>query len=182
MDGGATPSRSFTSDLTVDEHYALRSVGFSPVGQVLGSAVYHVDRSNTGCGHVRGDRRPAPVSDLPRTREGLRDARESTIERKAREGARLGGDRPVPVRPAVRPCHRDALEFSAVGTAVRADGARPAPERPFTSDLSGQDFVKLLRAGWLPVALVLGIGVVVRHDDLLAYTQRSSWRLQELTG
>jgi uncharacterized protein YbjQ (UPF0145 family) len=179
MDSGGA---SFTSNLTVDEHAALRSVGFAPVGQVLGSTVYLVDRTNTGCGHVRGDRRPVPVSDLPRTRQGLRDARDRAIERLARECATLGGDGVVGVRLSIRPFHGHALEFSAVGTAVRGAITRPATERPFTSDLSGQDVVKLLRAGWLPVALVVGVGAVVRHDDLLAYTQRSSWRRQELTG
>lgn len=33
---------SFTSNLTVAEHHAIRSVGFTPVGQVLGSCVYVV--------------------------------------------------------------------------------------------------------------------------------------------
>ena len=32
----------FTSNLTVDEHHAIRSVGFSPVGQVMGSCVYNM--------------------------------------------------------------------------------------------------------------------------------------------
>jgi uncharacterized protein YbjQ (UPF0145 family) len=50
-------------------------------------------------------------------------------------------------------------EFLAVGTAVRhrsQDGHRPAHGRPFTSDLSGQDFWTLLRTGARPVGLVLG--------------------------
>jgi hypothetical protein len=30
---------AFTSNLTVDEHHAIRSVGFSPVGQVMGNTL-----------------------------------------------------------------------------------------------------------------------------------------------
>ena len=32
---------AFTSSLSVDEHHAIRSVGFSPVGQVMGTCVVH---------------------------------------------------------------------------------------------------------------------------------------------
>src|SRR5262249_41900535 len=35
----------------------------------------------------------------------------------------------------------------------------------FSSDLSGQDFAKLIRAGWVPVGLAVGISVGARHDD-----------------
>jgi len=47
---------------------------------------------------------------------------------------------------------------------VRGEGA-PAPPQPFSSDLSGQDFAKLIRGGWVPVGLALGISIGARHDD-----------------
>ena len=62
------------------------------------------------------------------------------------------------------------LEFKASGTAVRAPGA-PPPKRPFTSDLSGQDFAKLIMRGWVPAGLALGISVAARHDDWLTVGQ-----------
>ncbi|MBV9466150.1 MAG: heavy metal-binding domain-containing protein, partial [Solirubrobacterales bacterium] len=46
-----------------------------------------------------------------------------------------------------------------VGTAVKHRGGelhRAPNGRPFTSDLSGQDFSTLLRAGYRPVGLVMG--------------------------
>jgi len=42
---------------------------------------------------------------------------------------------------------------------------------PFTSDLSGQDFAKLILAGAVPISLVLGISIGVRHDDGLTKGQ-----------
>jgi uncharacterized protein YbjQ (UPF0145 family) len=36
---------------------------------------------------------------------------------------------------------------------------------PFTCDVSGQDFAKLITAGWVPAGLVLGISIGSRHDD-----------------
>jgi len=47
-------------------------------------------------------------------------------------------------------------EFVAVGTAERRRSGPPSHERPFTSDLSGQDFWTLLRTGSRPVGLVMG--------------------------
>ena len=36
---------------------------------------------------------------------------------------------------------------------------------PFTAEVSGQDFAKLIMAGWVPAGLVLGISIGSRHDD-----------------
>jgi uncharacterized protein YbjQ (UPF0145 family) len=55
---------------------------------------------------------------------------------------------------------------------VRAPGVRRL-RRPFTCDLSGQDFTKLISTGWVPVGLVFGISVGVRHDDRL--TRGQTW-------
>ena len=48
---------------------------------------------------------------------------------------------------------------------VRAPGAGHGPRVPFTCDLSGQDFAKLIMMGWVPAGLVLGISIGSRHDD-----------------
>ena len=62
------------------------------------------------------------------------------------------------------------LEFKAIGTAVRAPGGVRL-RQPFTSDLSGQDFAKLIMAGWVPAGLVLGISIGARHDDWVTVSQ-----------
>jgi uncharacterized protein YbjQ (UPF0145 family) len=36
---------------------------------------------------------------------------------------------------------------------------------PFSCDLSGQEFAKLIMTGWVPAGLVLGISIGSRHDD-----------------
>jgi uncharacterized protein YbjQ (UPF0145 family) len=48
-------------------------------------------------------------------------------------------------------------------------------QRPFTSDLSGQDFAKLIADGAVPVGLALGISIGARHDDWLTRNQASRW-------
>jgi uncharacterized protein YbjQ (UPF0145 family) len=204
-------SGSFTSALTVEEFAAIRSVGFSPVGQVLGSAVYNVGWSYTGCGYyygrgvgmggVRGGMAGggfagggiagggvfgggwtmAPVVPVPATQQLLSQARHRAVERMRQECTGLGGDGVVGVHLTVQSFFGNGLEFIAIGTAVRADGAK-RPRKPFTSDLTGQDFAKLIRAGWVPVALAQGVGSMVRHDDWSMMSQRTSWYNQELAG
>jgi uncharacterized protein YbjQ (UPF0145 family) len=178
---------SFTSDLTVEEFAAIRSVGFSPVGQVLGSAVYNVGWSYGGCGYggygAFGQMgwALAPVVPVTATQHLLEQARHSAVDRMRLECAGLGGDGVVGVRLTVRPFYGNGLEFMAIGTAVRADGVRH-PEQPFTSDLTGQDFAKLIRSGWVPVALVQGVGAMARHNDWYQMSQGRSWANQEVGG
>ena len=179
---------AFTSGLSVNEFAALRSVGFAPVGQVMGSAVYNIGWSYTGCGYTwrsgvfgGGWSGPAPVVDVPSTRQLIEHARHSALHRLRQECAGLGGDGVVGVQLTVESFYGNGLEFMATGTAVRALTDQ-RPGRPFTSDLTGQDFATLIRGGWLPVALVMGVGVALRHDDWLQLSQQSSWYNQELVG
>jgi uncharacterized protein YbjQ (UPF0145 family) len=64
----------------------------------------------------------------------------------------------------------DVLEFRAFGTAIRAPGVTSRGQ-PFASDLSGQDFTKLVAHGFIPVGLALGVAVGYRHDDWLTKGQ-----------
>jgi uncharacterized protein YbjQ (UPF0145 family) len=87
-----------------------------------------------------------------------------------RECQELGGHGIVGVRLTIGAFPAGGLEFKAIGTAVRAPGGVPLRE-PFTSDLTGQDFAKLILAGWVPAGLVLGIAVGARHDDWMTVNQ-----------
>src|ERR1700728_5032578 len=92
------------------------------------------------------------------------EARRTAIGRMISEGAELGGHGVVGVRLTIGGFPAGGLEFKAIGTAVRAPGAPPL-KHPFTSDLSGQDFAKLLHSGWMPAGLALAISIAARHDD-----------------
>jgi uncharacterized protein YbjQ (UPF0145 family) len=92
-------------------------------------------------------------------------ARHAAIDRMTAECAELGGHGVVGVRLSRGPFPLGGARFQAVGTAVRAPGPAPGPPVPFTCDLSGQDFAKLIVAGWVPAGLVLGISIGSRHDD-----------------
>ncbi|WP_158710121.1 heavy metal-binding domain-containing protein [Streptomyces katrae] len=108
------------------------------------------------------------MSQLVRT---MYAARRLALARAVAEGRALGGDGIVGVELRVGDFPAGGLEFTALGTAVRAR-SRIRPRLPFTSHLSGQDFAKLIHARWVPTGLAFGICLETRHDD---------WRTSRLT-
>jgi uncharacterized protein YbjQ (UPF0145 family) len=90
------------------------------------------------------------------------------------ECAALGGHGVVGVRLTRGSFPLGGPQFTAIGTAVRARAATQGPPVPFTAEVSGQDFAKLMMTGWVPVGLVLGISIGSRHDDR-ATTRQARW-------
>ena len=143
------------SSLTTGEFAAIRSAGFEPVGQVFGAAVYAAGSASvSSCG--------GPFGPLV---QAMYQARHTALDRMTTECAQLGGHGVVGVRLSRGSFPLGGLEFTAIGTAVRAPGAADGRREPFTSDLSGQDFAKLIMTGWVPAGLALGISIGSRHDD-----------------
>jgi uncharacterized protein YbjQ (UPF0145 family) len=97
--------------------------------------------------------------------QAMYQARDTAVGRMTAECAALGGHGVVGVRLSRGSFPLGGVEFTAIGTAIRAPGAAHGPPVPFTSDLSGQDFAKLIMTGWVPAGLVLGISIGSRHDD-----------------
>ncbi|MQY39847.1 hypothetical protein SRB17_78750 [Streptomyces sp. RB17] len=194
----ARGSGTWSSALSTGEFAALRAVGFEPVGQVMGSAVYHVGRSGRYWGYhdcLYGGMQyafssaPAPTALSGRGApsaglvEVLDRARRSALDRMTAECSALGGDGVVAAQLTVAPfvAQPNCLEFKVIGTAVRAAGAVRAPQ-PFTCHLDGQGFAKLMTAGWVPVELLYGMSVGVRHDDYTTRAQTRSWSNTEVGG
>lgn len=183
-------SGTWGSSLSTAEFAAIRSVGFEPAGQVLGAAVFNIGyRGGYGCPSYAafgsysryggmGSWRPgytALSSSGANSAYGplvatLYNARRTAISRMMAECAALGGHGIVGVQLTIGSFPAGGLEFKAIGTAVRAPGAVPL-RQPFTSDLSGQEFAKLINDGAVPVSLVLGISIGARHDDWLTRSQ-----------
>ncbi len=168
------------SALTADEFAAVRGTGFEPVGQVFGAAVY--DAGSARGYSCPGTTQACDLGSFGPLVQAMYQARHTAIDRMITECAGLGGHGVVGVRLTRGSFPLGGLEFKAIGTAVRAPPARPGPPpaqpgppAPFTSDLSGQDFAKLIMTGWVPVGLVLGVSVGLRHDDLNTYRQ-TRWR------
>lgn len=178
------------SALSADEFAAIRSVGFAPVGQVLGAAVYNVGFPGGYTCPTYGSKDAEAIIDFNRSRgygpavsythvsggggasaygplvNTLYAARRKAIARMTEQCQALGGHGVVGVSMSLGRFPAGGVEFNAIGTAIRAPGGVRL-STPFTSAVSGQDFAKLIMAGLVPVSLVLGISIGVRHDDWL---------------
>lgn len=142
----------FTSDLTVSEYLLARDAKCTPISQVMGSCIFHVGqipdyKGATGVIKVISD--------------GHRDSRKAALSRLFQEAQLLGAD-------AVIGCHLkdrmitmgsrgkggddggEVLEFTVVGTAVRAPWITHPPNTPIITDLSGQDLWALAQDGYEP--------------------------------
>jgi uncharacterized protein YbjQ (UPF0145 family) len=142
----------FTSDLSVNEFLLVKQAGFEPLGLVLGSSIYHIGFQQAMWNQSQ---------ELGVLTQAMYHARELAMTRMEEEADQLGADGIVGVRLDIGRYDwgADLAEFIAVGTAVRhREGVlhRAPNGRPFTSDLNGQDFATLLRAGYRPVGLVIG--------------------------
>lgn len=145
--------KSFTSDLSINEFALLHGAGFEPIELVMGVSVYHVGFQFSGMRQQQ---------ELGVLTEATYRARWNAMARMQAEADALKADGIVGVRLNWR--HHgeggEHLEFMAVGTAVRYTAKPGAFRRPngqaFSSHLSGQDMVTLLRSGFAPVAFVMG--------------------------
>ncbi|SEN74456.1 heavy metal-binding domain-containing protein [Actinacidiphila rubida] len=163
------PRAIFTSDLSVNEFLLVREAGFRPIGMVLGSSIYHV-----GLQVGRWSRN----QELTTLSQAMYHARDLAMTRMEAEAAALRADGIVGVRLTVEPraFGEDVAEFLAIGTAVKAGTPPPgggqwrnSKGRPFTSDLSGQDFWTLIQAGYAPLGMVMGTCVYhIAHQKMSA--------------
>ncbi len=171
LEGRGQARPFFTSDLSVNEFLLVKEAGFDPRGMVFGSSIYHIglQRRNWGSN-----------MELEKLTQAMYTARELAMARMEAEAEVLGADGIVGVRLDINyyDWGKHSAEFIAVGTAVSARGAegtwRNDEGKPFTSDLSGQDFWTLVQSGYLPLGLVLGTCVYhVAHRGPMATAMQS---------
>lgn len=153
MRGKDEQHRLFTSDLSVNEFLLVKEAGFEPVGMVVGCSMYHIGYQWAGV---------SQNMEMTVLSQAMYHARELAMSRMEEEAEALGADGIVAVRLTARHMEWEPniAEFVAIGTAVKARDPqmsyRTLDHKPFTSDLSGQDFWTLLRAGYRPVGMVMG--------------------------
>jgi uncharacterized protein YbjQ (UPF0145 family) len=164
----------WTSTLSVADWALSSGLGFQPLGQVMGSSIYH-----TGWSYMptwAGGELDAPT-------RAAHAVRTLALERMRQEAALLGASGVIAVRIARRAYEwgNNLTEFTAAGTAVRlADG--PPAKRPFLATVDGADLARLLRAGYVPVGVALGVSVVYIVTDWTSQWQEASWANQEMRG
>ncbi len=171
----------FTSDLSANEFSLARNQGYSALSQVMGSSIYHV-----GWQFVRNYSWDTRSFELTTVSNAHQHAAQLALSRLEQEAALLKAHGVIGVRLTTRDYEwgQNLLEYTAIGTAIRLDNT-PPPQRPFLSDLSGQDFWTLLQAGYYPDGIVTGycsyyvsLGSRATQQMRLWYT--GGWANQEI--
>jgi len=163
---GEEPS-VFSSDLSVQEYSLLAGLGVTPVTQVMGSSIY-----NVGWQPVYYNV-PTEVSVLS---GAFNESRRLALGRLSEEARLAAADAVVGVK-IVQGAHdwaAGAIEFIALGTAVRlAPHMRHPDHQSVLTDLTGQEFVQLCRAGVRPVG-------IAAHTSV--HYVPATWQTQQATS
>ena len=165
--------RFFTSNLSVNELALAGAEGVRPLGQVMGSTVYHVGWQYT----------PMYASaELVTLSHAQTHARQLAVSRLQQEARLLGAHGVIGVRLERKSYDwgENLIEFAASGTAV-ALSDRPAPKDPFVCALSGQEFYALRRGGFFPVGFAFGTCTYYHVATYGNQMVSQSWGNVELT-
>jgi uncharacterized protein YbjQ (UPF0145 family) len=163
-EGGPEP---FSSDLSVQEFSLLSGLGVRPVTQVMGSSIYNVGWQ------PRYFNVPTEIHALS---GAFNESRQLALGRLGEEARLAGADAVVGVRISQggHDWAAGAIEFIALGTAVRlATPMRSSGHEPVLSDLTGQQFVQLCRAGVRPVG-------IAAHTSV--HYVPATWQTQQATS
>jgi uncharacterized protein YbjQ (UPF0145 family) len=146
----ASENQCFSSNLSANELSLVRRLAWRPVGTVAGSAMFHV---GVFYGSASQD---CEISEISNAYE---DATELAVSRLQTELKLMGahgvvGVRLNIVRHAFDQEEGRTIEVQLIGTAITGEGK--APDEPFLSTLSAQEWFALKRAGYEPIGIVWG--------------------------
>lgn len=150
---GKTGGGPFSSDLSVGEFALVHAIGLRPLAQVMGSSIYHVGWQQRPGGF--GPQVGGVSQELAVVSKAWNAARLRAFARLEQEATLVGADAVVGVQLTVgrHDWAAGAIEYVAVGTAVRTNAAERA-DHPVLTDLPGQDYWKLWRSGYRPLGVV----------------------------
>jgi uncharacterized protein YbjQ (UPF0145 family) len=142
----------FTSDLSVNEFLLARDAKCEPISQVMGSSIYQVGRI--------ADYKGA-TSEITVISDAHRKARYYALSRLFQEAGLVQADAVIGARLRERMITMGArgkggddggevIEFTVVGTAVKAPWITKPQGQPIVTDLSGQDLWALSQDGFEP--------------------------------
>jgi uncharacterized protein YbjQ (UPF0145 family) len=145
-------NKLFTSDLSVSEFLLARDADCHPISQVMGSCIFHVGQIADYKGKT---------SEITVISDAHRESRRAALARLYQEAQLVGADAVIGVHLRDRMITMgsrgkggddggEVLEFTVVGTAVRAPWITHAPGSPIITDLSGQELWALAQEGFEP--------------------------------
>jgi uncharacterized protein YbjQ (UPF0145 family) len=148
--------RLFTSDLSVSEFVLARAARCEPISQVMGSCIFHVGQIPDYKGKT---------GEIAILSDAHRESRRKALARLFQEAALVKADAVIGVQLRDRMITMgsrgkggddggEVLEFTVVGTAIRAPWITHAPGQPVITDLSGQELWALAQDGFEPTGFL----------------------------
>ena len=146
----------FTSDLSVNEFLLAGDAGCTPIAQVMGSSIYHIAQIPDYKGKT---------AELTIISDAHRESRRRALARLWQEAQLVGADAVIGAKLRDRMITMGArgkggddggevIEFTVIGTAVKAPFITHPPNSPIITDLSGQELWALVHDGWEPCAFL----------------------------
>jgi len=142
----------FTGDLSIRELVLLKDVGFRPLGLVTGSSIFEIGFQNL---KISENQELKPLT------QAMYQARNMALARMVVKASGMRADGVIGVRLTItmKPWSESVAEFLATGTAVQHSTAASyltSKGRPFTTELSGEDFSALINEGYRPLSFIIG--------------------------
>lgn len=148
----ASEQLAFSTSADGQELYCQLDAGFHPMRFVFGNCAYSVGVG----GAIMGGLKSLTRGEVPHYSEVFNTTRHLALQRITDEARQAGANAVVGIRTSIIP-FRGMQEMVMIGTASRHESI-PAGT-VITSDLTNQEMWNLVRIGFMPVQLVLGVSV-----------------------
>lgn len=144
----------FTTACSGQDLYCQLDAGYQPLHFVMGNVAYALGVSRGVMGALRG----FAGGEVKEFSDMYNHTRHLALERLEAEARERGANSVVDIQTRILPIGAGAREMLMVGTASHHP-ALGNPQRPVTSELTGEELWNLARLGYAPVRLLLGTSV-----------------------
>ncbi len=153
--GGGSEQIEFSTSADAQELYCQLDAGFHPVKFVFGNVAYSIGIGGGIGGALRGLAR----GEVPQFTEIFNTTRHLALERIKAEARAAGANSVVGIETSIVP-FQGMQEMVMIGTASRHPALPAQHDRdPVTSDLTNEEMWNIIRMGYMPLKLVLGVSV-----------------------
>jgi uncharacterized protein YbjQ (UPF0145 family) len=144
----------FTTACSGQDLYCQVDAGYHPRHFVMGNVAYALGVSRGFLGLLRG----MAGGEVKEFSDMYNHTRHLALERLEKEARQRGANAVVDIQTRILPIGTGAREMLMVGTASHHDSLGN-PNRPATSELTGEELWNLTRLGYAPQRLLLGTSV-----------------------
>ncbi len=154
-EGAKSEQIEFSSSADAQELYCQLDAGFHPVKFVFGNVAYSIGIGGGIGGALRGLAR----GEVPQFTEVFNTTRHLALERIKAEAKGVGANAVVGIETSIIP-FQGMQEMVMIGTASRHPALAAQHDRdPITSDLTNEEMWNIIKMGYMPLKLVLGVSV-----------------------